>query len=163
MCARGACPAWSSGPSTSPLEVTFGGIGVAKNREMPSLGSALSETIANPVVLQASSFGAIGMRVRPPRLRWTLGRAPRRVRSGSGRFSTKWLRLSPRVGALSRGPAAACGAWAARAQCWSVRVTSNNRSRGPVLRWKLGAAGAGRDCAPAAPVRLSRPAPQLHR
>src|SRR6266513_2547092 len=32
-----------------------------------------------------------------------------------------------------------------------------------VKRLRLGAAGAGRDCAPAALVGLSRPAPQLHR
>jgi|SRR5437588_362074 len=36
----------------------------------------------------------------------------------------------------------------------------NTRSRGPALRWKLSAAGAGRDCAPATPVRLSRQAPR---
>ena len=42
-----------------------------KRREesgMPSLGSAFERTIADPVVLQASAFGASDVRVRPPRL-----------------------------------------------------------------------------------------------
>ena len=33
MCARGAWPAWSRGPSTSPLEVTWGEFSAAKKRE----------------------------------------------------------------------------------------------------------------------------------
>jgi len=36
----------------------------------------------------------------------------------------------------------------------------NNRA---VMRGLIGAAGPGRDCGPAAPVRGGRPAPQLHR
>ena len=40
---------------------------------------------------------------------------------------------------------------------------SNTRSRGPALRWKLGAAGAGRQCAPAALAGRTWAAPQLHR
>jgi len=34
---------------------------------------------------------------------------------------------------------------------------------GAVMRERFGAAGAGRDCAPAALILRGRPAPQLHR
>jgi len=42
-------------------------------------------------------------------------------------------------------------------------MAANNRWRGPALRIALGAAGIEKDYAPASPIELSGPAPQLQR
>jgi len=40
---------------------------------------------------------------------------------------------------------------------------SNKSLEGAVMRGLFGSAGAGKDCAPASPIRRGRAAPQLHR
>src|SRR5258708_34804687 len=116
--------------------------------------------IADRVVLQATSLGASVVRVRPPRLRWASGRVP--IASVSQRSNRrKAASLIASMGTLNANLLRLRRLGRTRTVV-VVRVTSNNRSRGPAFRWKLGASVAGRDFAPAAPVRLSRPAPQLH-
>ncbi len=121
---------------------------------------------------------AVGATASAPELHCLMNHEPPRYhrarhRRGRWRCAAAWVGAFCFDGLVCRCASFEVGAVRRRAvrQCQVNWVAlfggsgspSNTRSRGPALRWKLGAAGAGRDCAPAAPVRLSRPAPQLHR
>ena len=74
-------------------------------------------TVADSVVLRASSFGASDVRVWPPRLRWASGRVPvASVRQRS--TSRQAASLIASMGTLNAEAFFACDAQAARAQWW---------------------------------------------
>ena len=165
LCACGASQAQQAGPSTSPLEGLFG------RRAGHELVVLAGHPFGRALRFRGGwrhSFGARAALPHEPL--WHHGDSRRRgrwrcaaARAGAlclGGFVCRWVSFE--VGAARRRAVRQCQVnWVAL--FGGSGSPSNTRSRGPALRWKVGAAGAGRDCAPAAPARLSRPAPQLHR
>ena len=94
----------------------------SKNQAPRRIGNAFAwlgveRAIADPVLWQASSFGASEVRVRPLRLRWASGRVP--VASDRQRSSRREAAsLIASMGTLNTETFFACDARAACAQWW---------------------------------------------